>query len=185
MIDTSDMGNGTVFEYDGQVYQVVWFQHHKPGKGGAMLRVKIRNVRTGSTIERTFKSGERFQELSLSRKPMQYLYADGDNLTFMDPATYDQIAVPRGKVGDSVKFLTENMDVQSLYLEEEFLGIELPTSVTLKVVSTVPGIKGDSVSNMVKPATLENDMEINVPLFIKEGESIRVDTRTSEYLERA
>ena len=185
MIDTSEMGNGTVFEYDGQVYQIVWFQHHKPGKGGAMLRVKIRNVRTGSTVERSFRSGERFQELSLSRKPMQYLYADGDNLTFMDPSTYDQIAVPREKVGDSVKFLTENMDVQALYLEDEFLGIELPTSVTLKVVSTVPGIKGDSVSNMVKPATLENNIEINVPLFIKEGEAIRVDTRTSEYLERA
>jgi elongation factor P len=184
MISTSDMGNGTVFEYEGVVYQIVWFQHHKPGKGGAMLRVKIRNVRTGATIERTFKSGEKFKELSLSRKPMQYLYAEGDNFTFMDPKTFDQVPVPKEKLGDSYRFLTENMDVQALYLEEEFLGVDLPTSVALKVESTVPGVKGDSVSNMVKPATLENQMEVMVPLFIKEGESILVDTRTSEYLSR-
>lgn len=185
MIDTSQMGNGTVFEYEGNVWQIVWFQHHKPGKGGAMLRVKIRNVRTGSTIERSFRSGERFEEMSLSRKPMQFLYADNGKLTFMDPTSYEQLEVSTEKIGDSAKFLTENMEVQAMYLEEEFLGIELPTSVTLKVKSTVPGVKGDSVSNMVKPATLENDIEINVPLFIKEGEAIRVDTRTSEYVERA
>ena len=184
MIDTSQMGNGTVFEHEGQAYQVVWFQHHKPGKGGAMLRVKIRNVRTGSTIERTFKSGERFVELSLARRPMQYLYAEGDNLVFMDPGSFDQISVPRSKLGESARFLTENMEVQALYLEDEFLGVDLPANVPLKVMSTVPGIKGDSVSNMVKPATLENNIEIMVPLFIKEGETIRVDTRTSEYLER-
>ena len=184
MIDTSQMSNGTVFEYDGQAFQVVGFQQHKPGKGGAMLRVKIRNVRTGAIIERTFKSGERFEELSLSRRPMQYLYAEGENMTFMDPTTVDQIAVPRSKSGEAARFLTENMDVQALYLEEEFLGVDLPASVALKVISTVPGIKGDSVSNMVKPATLENNIEINVPLFIKEGETIRVDTRTSEYVER-
>jgi elongation factor P len=184
MIDTAEMGNGTVFEHDGAVYQVVWFQHHKPGKGGAMLRVKLRNVRTGATIERTFKSGERFQELSLTRQARQYLYADGDNLIFMHPETFDQISVPRAKVGDTAKFLVENMDVQALYLEEEFLGIELPAGVNLKVLSTVPGIKGDSVSNMVKPATLENNIEVQVPLFVKEGDTIRVDTRTGDYLER-
>jgi len=184
MIDTSQMSNGTVFEHDGAVYQVVWFQHHKPGKGGAMLRVKLRNVRTGSTIERTFKSGERFEEKNLARRPMQYLYAEGDQLTLMDPKTYDQISIQRQAIGDSAKFLTENMDVQALYLEEEFLGVDLPASVELKVLSTVPGIKGDSVSNMVKPATLENNVEVMVPLFIKEGEAIRVDTRTGEYVGR-
>jgi elongation factor P len=162
MISTAEFKNGTVFEWDGRIWQVTWFQHHKPGKGGAMLRVKIRNVRTGAALERTFKSGERFQELSLARRPMQYLYAEGDNLTFMHPETFDQITVTREKVGDSAKFLTENMDVQALYLEEEFLGIELPASVELKVLSTVPGIKGDSVSNMVKPATLENNIEVMV-----------------------
>ncbi len=185
MIDTSEMGNGSVFEFEGAVYQIIWFQHHKPGKGGAMLRVKMRNVRTGSSVERTFKSGERFQDLSLSRQPRQYLYKEGDMYVFMNNETFDQMNVPAEKLGESAKFLIDNMEVQALYLEEEFLGIELPTSVTLKVSSTVPGVKGDSVSNMVKPATLENGIEINVPLFIKEGESIRVDTRTSEYLERA
>jgi elongation factor P len=184
MLNTSDMGNGTVFLHEGVVYQIVWFQHHKPGKGGAMLRVKLRNVRTGATIERTFKSGERFEELSLARKPMQFLYSEGDNFIFMDPKTYEQISVSRATLGDSTRFLGENMEVQATYLEDEFLGVELPASVELKVVSTVPGIKGDSVSNMVKPATLENDIEIMVPLFIKEGESIRVDTRTNEYVSR-
>lgn len=184
MIDTSEMGNGTVFEFEGAVWQIVWFQHHKPGKGGAMLRVKLRNVRTGSTIERTFKSGERFKELDLSRRAKQYLYKEGDNYVFMDNETFDQIAVRPEILGDSAKFLIENMEVQAMYLEEEFLNIELPASVALKVKSTVPGVKGDSVSNMVKPATLENGIEITVPLFIKEGESIRVDTRTAEYIER-
>jgi len=184
MIDTADFGNGTVFEHEGAVYKVVWFQHHKPGKGGAMLRVKIRNVRTGSTIERTFKSGERFQEVDMHRKKRQFLYADADGYTFMDPETFDQMTIPKDKLGEEGQFLTENMEVQAEYIDEEFLGIELPANVTLKVTSTVPGIKGDSVSNMVKPATLENGMEINVPLFVKEGDSIRVDTRTHEYLER-
>src|SRR5678810_1032219 len=112
MIDTADMGNGTVFEFEGAVYQIVWFQHHKPGKGGAMLRVKIRNVRTGSTIERTFRSGERFKELSLSRRPKQFLYIEGDNYVFMDNATYDQLSVGKEQLGESTKFLAENMEVQ-------------------------------------------------------------------------
>lgn len=184
MIDTSEMSNGTVFEFEGAVWQIVWFQHHKPGKGGAMLRVKLRNVRTGSTIERTFKSGERFQEMDLSRRAKQYLYKEGDNFVFMDNETYDQISIRPEVLGESAKFLVENMEVEALYLEEEFLGVQLPANVNLKVVSTVPGIKGDSVSNMVKPATLENGIEISVPLFIKEGELIKVDTRTSEYVER-
>ncbi len=185
MIDTADFGNGTVFEHEGAVYQVVWFQHHKPGKGGAMLRVKLRNVRTGSTIERTFKSGERFEEVDMARKKMQYLYTDGSNVVLMDPESFDQVSIPTDKLGEQVKFLAENMDVQALYLGgSEFLGLELPASVTLKVSSTVPGIKGDSVSNMVKPATLENGLEVQVPLFVKEGDSVRVDTRTQEYLER-
>jgi elongation factor P len=146
--------------------------------------VKLRNVRTDSTIERTFKSGERFNELSLSRRPMQYLYAEGDQLTFMDPKSFDQITVPRVKIGDPAKFLTEDMEVQALYLEDEFLGIDLPASVEMRVVSTVPGVKGDSVSNMVKPATLENNVEVMVPLFIKEGEAIRIDTRSGDYVGR-
>jgi elongation factor P len=184
MIDTADFKNGTVFEHEGAVYQVVWFQHHKPGKGGAVMRVKLRNVRSGSIIERTFKSGVRFQGVDMSRRKKQFLYADGDQYAFMDPETYDQFTVPKDKLGDQAKFLTENMEVQALYLNEEFLGLELPANVTLKVASTVPGVKGDSVSNLVKPATLENGMEVQVPLFVKEGDTVRVDTRSGEYLER-
>jgi len=184
MIDTSDIGNGTVFEHDGRVYQVIWFQHHKPGKGGAMVRVKLRDVRGGTTIERTFKSGERFQEMSLARRPKQFLYAEGDDCVFMDNETFEQFSVPKGRMGDTARFLVENMEIQALYLEEEFLSVELPANIALKVASTVPGIKGDSVSNMMKPATLENGIEVQVPLFVKEGDTVRVDTRTSEYLER-
>jgi elongation factor P len=185
MIDTADISNGVVFEHEGAVYQVVWFQHHKPGKGGAMVRVKIRNVRTGSTIERTFKSGERFKEVEMGRRKKQFLYAEGDNYTFMDIETYDQFAIPKEKLGEAAKFLAENMEVQALYLNgEEFLGLELPANVVLKVAATEPGVKGNSVSNMSKPATLENGVEVTVPLFVKEGDTIRVDTRTGEYLER-
>lgn len=184
MIDTADFSNGTVFEHDGAVYQVVWFQHHKPGKGGAMVRVKLRNMRTGSTIERTFKSGERFKAVELSRRPKQYLYAEGENYIFMDTETYEQVPVGREKLGEAVKFLAENMEAQAVYIDEELLGVELPANVALKVTSTVPGIKGDSVSNLVKPATLENGVQVQVPLFVKEGDTIRVDTRTGEYVER-
>jgi elongation factor P len=184
MIDTSDIKNGLVFEYEGNVWQVLWFQHHKPGKGGAMVRVKLRNVRTGATIERSIKSGERFQDLALTRRERHFLYMDGDDFVFMDNKTYDQIHVSKGVVGSAAKYLAENMEVQALYLEEEFLGVELPANVLLKVKTTEPGVKGNSVSNMVKPATLENGVEVQVPLFVKEGDTVRVDTRTDDYLER-
>lgn len=184
MIDTADIGNGTVFEFDGAIYQTVWFQHHKPGKGGAMLRIKLRNLRTGAIIERTFKSGERFQEANLHRIPKQFLYFDGDQCVFMDNSTFDQLVISKDQLGDAARFLTENMEVQALYIDEEFLSVELPVGVTLRVMSTVPGVKGDSVSNMMKPATTDNGMDVQVPLFVKEGDLIRVDTRTGEYKER-
>ena len=185
MISTADFKNGLIFEHEGAIQQVVWFQHHKPGKGGAMMRCKLRNLRTGATIERTFKSGERFQDMDLARKPKQFMYAEGDQLHFMDMETFEQINVPKSLVGDGAKFLSENMEVNALYLNgEEILTIELPASVALKVTGTVPGIKGDSVSNMMKPATLETGIELQVPLFIKEGDVIKVDTRTGEYVER-
>jgi elongation factor P len=185
MIGISDFKNGTIFENEGVIYQVIWFQHHKPGKGGAVMRTRIRNVRTGAIIEQTFKSGEKFKEASMSRKKKQYLFSEGTNYTFMDMETYDQIAVPIEKIGDQAKFLKENMEVEALYLDDEFLTLDLPASVVLKVVSTVPGIRGDTVSNTTKPATTETGIEVQVPLFIKEGEAIRVDTRTGEYVERA
>ena len=184
MIGISDFKNGTIFDNEGTIYQVIWFQHHKPGKGGAVLRTKIRNVRNGSTIEQTFKSGEKFKEVSMSRKKKQFLYADGDNYTFMDMQSFDQISVPKEKLGDAVSYLKENMEVDSLYLEEEFLNLELPASVELKVTQTAVGLRGDTVSNTTKPATVETGVEIAVPLFIKEGDTIKVDTRTGEYVER-
>jgi len=185
MITTADFKNGVMFEHEGAMYEVVWFQHHKPGKGGAVMRVKIKNIRTGSIIERTFKSGTKFREVSLTRKKKQFMYADGQNYHFMDMTTYEQLEFPKEKLGAAAKFLTENMEVEALYLEDEFLSLQLPANVALKVTGTVPGIKGDSVSNIMKPATLETGVEVQVPLFIKEGDTIKVDTRTGEYLERA
>ncbi|MBI1979693.1 MAG: elongation factor P [Elusimicrobia bacterium] len=185
MITTADFKNGLIFEEGGQVYQVMWFQHHKPGKGGAVMRSKIKNLRTGSIIEQTFKSGEKFKELSMSRRKKQFLYGDEGSCHFMDVESYDQIAIPKEKIGDSLKFLKEGVEVVALYLEEEFLNLDLPASVELKVTSTVPGVRGDSVSNVTKPATVETGVEVLVPLFIKEGDSIRVDTRSGEYVSRA
>lgn len=184
MLEVSDFKNGTLFENDGAIYQIVWFQHHKPGKGGAVMRTKIRNVRTGATIEQTFKSGEKFREVSMTRKKKQYLYSDASGYTFMDMQSYDQVSVPREKIGDYANYLKENMEVEALYLEDELLTFDMPANVELKVASTVPGIKGDSVSNMTKPATLETGVELSVPLFIKEGDTIKVDTRTGEYISR-
>jgi len=185
MIFTSDFKNGSCILVDGEPYQIIWFQNHKPGKGGAVMRTKMKHLRKGSIVERTFKSGERFEEVSLERHKKQFLYAAGSEYHFMDMETYDQVNFPKDRLGDSANYLTENLEVEATYLNGEFLGIELPLSVALTVTSTVPGVKGDSVSNMMKPATLETGAEIQVPLFIKEGDKVRVDTRTGEYLERA
>lgn len=184
MIGISDFKNGTLFENEGVIYQVIWFQHHKPGKGGAVMRTKIRNVRTGAIIEQTFKSGEKFKEAEMSRRKKQYLYNDGNGYTFMDMESFDQISVPKEKIGDAVKFLKENAEVDALYLGEEFLALDLPAAVELKVTQTVPGVRGDTVSNVTKPATVETGVEVLVPLFIKEGDIIRLDTRTGEYVSR-
>lgn len=184
MIETSDFKNGTVFEYDNNIWQVVWFQHHKPGKGGAVMRLKLKNLRSGAIIDRTFKSGEKFREVNLIKKKAQYLYAAGDKVHFMDVETYEQIELTLEHMAGSEKFLMENMDVNALYLDGSLLDIELPASVALKVTQTVPGIKGDTATSVVKPATLETGIEINVPGFIKEGDRVKVDTRTGEYIER-
>src|SRR5438067_1706861 len=132
MIGISDFKNGTLFENEGVVYRVMWFQHHKPGKGGAVMRTKIRNVRTGAIIEQTFKSGEKFKEVEMTRRKKQYLYNDGNKFTFMDAETYDQLEVSKEKLGDAAQYLKENMEVQSLYLEDEFLTLDMPASVELK-----------------------------------------------------
>ncbi len=184
MISTADFKNGVLFEENGVIYQVIWFQHHKPGKGGAVMRTKIKNVRTGAIIEQTFKSGERFKEAVMTRKKKQFLYSDERSCTFMDNDTFEQFAISKDKIGDQIHYLKEGGEVDALYLGEEFLGLDLPASVQLKVITTVPGIRGDSVSNVTKPATVETGIEVLVPLFIKEGDTIKVDTRTGEYVAR-
>jgi elongation factor P len=184
MISTADFKNGVCILVDGEPYQILWFQNHKPGKGGAVMRTKMRHMRKGSIIERSFKSGERFESVSVEKHKKQFLYAAGSEYHFMDMETFEQVGFSKDILGTASMYLTENLEVEATYLDGEFVGIELPISVALKVSSTVPGIKGDSVSNMMKPATLETGAEIQVPLFVKEGDVIKVDTRTGEYVER-
>ncbi|MDD5687935.1 MAG: elongation factor P [Elusimicrobia bacterium] len=184
MVSTSDFKNGLNIVVDGAPCQVIWFQHHKPGKGGAVMRTKLRNLETGSITETTFKSGEKFEEVSVTKRKKQFLYSAGNDYIFMDMENYEQITMQKDKLGDVVKYLKPDAEVEALYIDERFLTMDLPSNVELKVVSTVPGIRGDSVSNLVKPATLETGIEIQVPLFIKEGDLIKIDTRTGEYLLR-
>ena len=184
MISTADFRKGLIIEWNGQPNEIMWFQNHKMAAEEAVMRVKIRNLYTGSIVERTFKNGERFKDIQATKRKTQFLYTEGDTFHFMDMESYDQLEVPRAKLGESSPYLRENMEVEALYLDEKFLSISLPASVELKVTSTVPGIKGDSVSNMMKPATLETGFDIQVPLFVKEGDTIRVDTRSGEYLAR-
>ncbi len=183
-VDTSEFRIGLCIKVDDQIYSIIWYQHHKPGKGGAVMRTKLKNVRTGSIIERTFKSGEKLEVVELERKKKQYMYQAGDNLVFMDLETFEEIHVPKKNIGEAVRFLKEGVEVEGLYIGEEFLGIQLPPTVDLKVVHTVPGVRGDSVSNVMKPATLETGAEVLVPLFIEIGDIVRINTETGEYLER-
>ncbi len=184
MISTADFCNGLNLEFEGQIYTIVWFQHHKPGKGGAVMRVKLKNLHTGSTVERTFKSGEKFVEVVLERNKKQYLYNDGTNYAFMDVENYDQLSLSKEDLGENVKFLQENMEIDVVWYKGKILGIELPTTVDLVITYTEPGIKGDTVSSTMKPATVETGATVLVPLFINNGDKIRVDTRTGEYVQR-
>ncbi|MDR1400822.1 MAG: elongation factor P [Endomicrobium sp.] len=185
MISTSEFKNGINILVDGEPYQILWFQNHKPGKGGAIMRVKLKHLKKGSIIERTFKSGERFETLNVTRQKKQFLYKEGKNYSFMDINTYDQITVPQEILGATINFLKENLEVNLIYLENELIGVEPPVVIVMTIAETEPGIKGDSVSNMTKIAKLETGGNIRVPLFIKEGDKIKVDTRTGEYVERA
>ena len=184
MISTSDFRNGLNILVDGEPYQITWFQNHKPGKGGAVMRVKLRHLKKGGTIERTFKSGEKFEALSVTRQKKQFLYKEGEKYNFMDMNTYEQISVGPEFLGDMVNFLTENLEVEAVYLENEIIGIDLPIIMEMTIAEAEHGVKGDSVSNMTKMAKLETGADIRVPLFIKEGDRIKVDTRTGEYVER-
>lgn len=185
MVSAGDFRNGVTFEMDGNVVQVIEFQHVKPGKGAAFVRTKIRNVITGSVIERTFNPTEKFPTAFVERKDMQYLYSDGDLYYFMDSETYEQIPINSEKLSDNFKFVKENTDVKILSYKGNIFGIEPPFFAELKVTETEPGFKGDTATGAQKPATLETGAVIRVPLFISEGDVIRVDTRTGDYMERA
>jgi elongation factor P len=184
MISTSDFKNGLNILVDKEPYQITWFQNHKPGKGGAVMRVKLKHLKKGSNIERSFKSGEKFELLSVTRQKKQFLYKEGANFNFMDANTYEQISVTPELLGEMVSFLKENLEVEAIYLENELIGIDLPIIIEMTIAQAEPGIKGDSVSNLTKMAKLETGADIRVPLFIKEGDRIKVDTRTGEYVER-
>ncbi len=184
MITSSELRPGVVIEHDGQMYEVLFCQHHRKSQSAAVYRATLRLMSTGGVVERSFSSGDKFREIPVNRREKSYIYDEGENAVFMDLETYEQVSFPKARLGDSARFLLENMQVLGVYVDEKLTGIELPANVVLAVSSTVPGVKGDSVSNMVKPATLETGLEISVPLFIKEGDKLRVDTRTGQYVER-
>ncbi len=184
MISTNDFKTGVTIELDGDVYQVIDFQHVKPGKGSPFVRSKIRNLRTGSVTERTFNAGEKVPKAHLDRREMQYLYNDGDNYNFMDTESYEQVALSAEQMGDNVKFLKEEMNIYLVFYKGRILGIDLPNTVELEVVETEPGIKGDTASGGSKPATLETGLVVQVPFFVEVGDVLQVDTRTGEYIKR-
>lgn len=184
MISTNDFRIGLTIELDGEIYSVVDFQHVKPGKGSAFVRSKLKNVKTGFTVERTFRAGEKVPRAHIEHREMQYLYSSDQDNFFMDTSTYEQIVLTDETLGDSKKDLKENMVIGIQMYEGAPIGVDLPNSVELTVVETDPGLRGDTVSGGTKPATLETGAVVQVPLFINMGDVIRVDTRTGEYLER-
>ena len=185
MISAGDFRNGTTFELDGNVVSIVEFQHVKPGKGAAFVRTKVKNVITGAVTEKTFNPSDKYQEAFIERREMQYLYNDGDLYYFMDTETYEQIPINSSVLGDSFKFVKENMACKVLSYKGSVFGVEPPLFVELLVTQTDAGFKGDTATNATKPAVLETGAEIKVPLFVEEGDKIKIDTRTGEYLERA
>jgi len=184
MYETSDFRNGLKIEYDNLPYVIIEFQHVKPGKGNAFTRTRIKNLIDGRVLQPTFKSGEKCKKPDVEEKTMQYLYAEGDTLTFMDTTNYDQVGIPRDNVGEPVRFLKENMDVNVLFWNGRAISVDLPKHVALKIVETEPGHKGDTATNTTKAAKVETGAMIQVPLFIKEGETVRVDTESGNYMER-
>jgi elongation factor P len=185
MATTSDIRNGLVIQLDNQLVTVVEFLHVKPGKGGAFVRTKLKNVITGRVIERTFRSGEKLDTVKLEDRNMQFLYKEGEEYIFMDQETFDQIPISEDLAGDAAPFMKEGEIVRISMHDGKPIIIELPNFINFKIVECEPGMKGDTVSNVTKPATLETGAIVQVPLFIEEGELIRVDTRTGTYLERA
>lgn len=184
MIDVNDLRKGVIFELDNSLYRVLEYTHHKPGRGNAIIRIKARNIRTGTTLEKTFSSGDRVQDIRFEYHNVQYLYNDGDVYYFMDNETFEQPGVQKSVLGDSAGFLKEGMEVKLTIHDGEPLDVELPTSVDLKVVQAEVAVRGDTATGVTKRVTVETGTTVDVPSFVKEGDTIRVDTRTGEYVTR-
>ncbi len=184
MASTADIRNGVVLNMDGGLWTVVEFQHVKPGKGGAFVRTKVKNVRTGKTVDRTFNAGAKIETETVDRSEFQYLYKDGDGYVFMDVSDYDQITLTEEQVGDAPNFMLENQNVTIALHNGEPLYVELPASVVLEITHTEPGLQGDRSTGGTKPATVETGFQIQVPLFLEQGTKVKVDTRTGDYLGR-
>ena len=185
VVDTSDFRPGLKIRWAGGMWVILECSHHKMGRGGAIVRGKLRNLETGSSVDQSFKSGERFERIVFDEKPAQYQYRDGEDYVFMDMESYDQVSLSPDILGDAAKFLVDDLEVSFDMFEGRVMGIELPNQVTMKITDTPPGFKGDSASGGGKPATTETGLVVTVPFFVENGEMIVVDTRTGEYLERA
>ena len=184
MADTTDFRNGFTILIDGAIFSIAEFQHVKPGKGSAFVRTKLKNMKTGAVLDRTFRSGDKVDEVRLEKREMQYLYSEGDTYYFMDLDTYEQTPVERDVIGDGAGLLKESENAYLLVAREEVIGVDLPNFVTLAVTHTEPGIKGDTATGAAKPATLETGYVVQVPLFINQGDTLKIDTRTGDYVER-
>lgn len=184
MIDVNQLKKGVTFELDGNLYRVLEYQHNKPARGPAIIKTKIRDLRTGSTINKTFGSSERVQDVRLEHATVQFMYSDGDLFYFMDTETYEQPALSREMLGDAVNYLYEGLSLEMESYEGQPIDIEIPITVDLKIISTEAGVKGDTATGATKPATLSTGLVVSVPLFVNEGDTIRVDTRTGEYITR-
>ncbi|MBM3707646.1 MAG: elongation factor P [Actinobacteria bacterium] len=183
MITTNDLKNGMTVYYDDVLYEVLYFQHVKPGKGGAFVRTKLKNLYNGAIIDKTFRAGEKIEQAILETRKMQYLYKD-EHYNFMDNRTFEQFAIDENYILDKKNFLIENMDVTIIFYKEQPISIELPITIEAKVIKTEPGIKGDTISSTLKPAEITTGAKVQVPLFINEGDIIKIDTRTGEYITR-
>jgi len=184
LISTSDFKKGLTIEFKGEIYSIVDFLHVKPGKGGAFVRTKLKNIKTGLVVDKTFRAGEKMEQAIIDRKTMQYLYNGGESCYFMNKENYEQISLSKEQVSELKEFLKEGNDVEIIFCKGAMIGAELPNFINLKVIKTMPGVKGNTVSGALKPATLETGAIIQVPLFIKEGDRIKIDTREKKYMER-
>lgn len=184
MISSNDFRTGTTIELDGDVFAIVDFQHVKPGKGAAFVRTKLKNVKTGGVVEKTFNAGEKVPKAHVERREMQYMYNDGDDYNFMDNESFEQVMLTKDQLGDGVKYLKDNMNIGVMTFQGKTIGVDLPNFVELRVVETPPGIKGDTASGGTKPATVESGAVVQVPFFVEIGDVLQIDTRSGSYLKR-